>query len=345
MPEKQVDKKTFGFAFFSGFHGSGIRGRGWIRWFCLFFLCGCANGSLFAQQIGNQLTQFMRTTYSYNAGYAGLSNGICLTALHRQQWSGLGLGGGNGKKIAPNSTFLLADMPLKILKGGVGLEFASYNTAQFRDIVVNLGYSYHLQTSFGTIGMGVRAQLESRGLDYSKLEPDNTSDRILTGKQKENGMYGDVNLGFYLLGNANYFVGIAVNNLIAHRSEKISYRPSRYIAVNGGYSFSFRSLPKVEFTPTAYFETDFTCVSWSLAVMGTFNKRFWAGLSYRFEDAVSILAGMNIAKLQIGLSYDLTASPFVKASSLGGAVEVTVRYCFGLETEKVNTEYKNARYL
>lgn len=345
MPEKQVDKKTLASAFLSVFPCSEIRGRGWIRLLCLFFVGGCANGFLFAQQEGNQLTQFMRTTYSYNAGYAGLSNGICLTALHRQQWLGIGRGGGNGKNVAPNSTFLLADMPLKILKGGVGLEFASFNAAQFRDIVVKLGYSYHLQTSFGTIGMGVRAQLESRGLDYSKFQPENTSDRILTGKQKENGMYGDVNLGFYLLGNANYFVGIAVNNLIAHRSEKITYRPSRYIAINGGYSFSFKSLPKVEFTPTAYFETDFTCVSWSLAVMGTFNKRFWAGLSYRFQDAVSILAGMNIAKLQIGVSYDLTASKFVKASSIGGAFEVTVRYCFGLETEKVNTEYKNARYL
>ncbi len=344
MPNIQVDKKTLVSAFFSVFPWSGSRGRGWIRWVCLFFLGGCANDFLFAQQEGNQLTQFMRTTYSYNAGYAGLSNGICLTALYRQQWGGLGLGGG-GKKIAPNSTFLLADMPLKILKGGVGLEVASFNSAQFRDIVVKLGYSYHLQTSFGTIGMGVRAQLESKGLDYSKFEPDNTSDRILTGKQKENAMYGDVSLGFYLLGNANYFVGIAVNNLIAHRSEKIAYRPSRYIAINGGYSFSFNSLPKVEFTPTAYFETDFTCVSWSLAVMGTFNKRFWAGLSYRFKEAVSILAGMNIAKLQIGVAYDLTATRFINASSMGGAFEVTVRYCFGLEAEKVNTEYKNARYL
>lgn len=334
MPERQVNKKTWA-----------ARSRSRVRLICLFLLCGGANGFLFAQQEGNQLTQFMHTTYSYNAGYAGLSNGISLSLLHRQQWLGMGRGGGNGKKIAPNSTLLLADMPLKVLKGGIGLEVASFNTAYFRDIVVKLGYAYHLQTSFGTIGMGVRAQLESRGLDYSKFEPENTADRILTGKQKENGMYGDVGVGFYLLGNANYFVGIAVNNLVAHRSSKIAYRPSRYIAVNGGYSFSFKSLPKVEFTPSAYLETDFSCVSWSLAVMGTFNKRFWAGLSYRFEDAVSILAGVNIAKLQIGASYDITASRFIKASTIGGAFEITVRYCFGLEGERVNTEYKNARYL
>ncbi|MCM1042305.1 MAG: PorP/SprF family type IX secretion system membrane protein [Bacteroides sp.] len=344
MPVKQVDRNRFAVINLIGSKLLKTFCRNRIRVACLLagVLCG---GSLSAQQEGNQLTQFMLNTYAYNAGYAGLSNGIAVSALHRQQWLGMGRGGSGQKGVAPNSTILLADMPLKILKGGVGLEVASFNAAYFKDIHVKIGYSYHLQTSFGTIGMGVRAQLESKGLDFSKFDPENASDRILTGKQKENGMYGDVSVGFYLLGNANYFVGIAANNLVAHKSEKISFRPSRHIAVNGGYSFSFSSLPKVEFTPTAYLETDFTTVSWSLAVMGTFNKRFWAGLSYRFQDAVSILAGINIAKLQIGASYDITASRFIKASTIGGAFEISVKYCFGLEGEKVNTEYKNARYL
>ncbi len=304
----------------------------------------CAGVPALAQQEGNQLTQFMFNTYSYNAGFAGMSNGIGVSALHRQQWLGWGKGT-DEKGIAPNSTFLLADMPLKILKGGIGLEVASFNAAYFRDMVIKVGYAYHLQTSFGLIGMGVRAQLESRGLDFSKFSPENASDRILTGKQKENGTYGDVSIGFYLAGNANYFVGVGVNNLISHKSEKISYRPTRKIALNGGYSFSLPSLPKVEFTPSAYIETDFNTVSWSLAAMGTFNKRFWAGLSYRFQDAVSILAGMNIGKLNIGVAYDITASRLIKASSIGGAFEACVRYRFGLEGEKVNTDYKNARYL
>lgn len=317
-------------------------GKAWLGAVC-FLSCTCGD-FLFAQQEGNQLTQFMLNTYSYNAGYAGLSNGLCVSALHRQQWLGWGRGSGE-KKVAPNSTILLADMPLKILKGGVGLEVASFNAAYFRDMHVKIGYAYHLQTSFGTIGMGVRAQLESKGLDFSKFDPENASDRILTGNEKENGLYGDVSIGFYLSGNANYFVGVAANNLVAHKSEKISYKPTRYLAINGGYSFSFRSLPKVVFTPTAYLETDFSTISWSLAMMGTFNKRFWAGLSYRFQDAVSILAGMNVAKLKIGVSYDITASRLITASSIGGAFEIMVKYCFGLEGEKVNTEYKNARYL
>lgn len=309
------------------------------------FLGICAGGSLFAQQEGNQLTQFMLATYSYNAGFAGLSNGACVTALHRQQWVGIGTSN-NEKGVAPNSTFLLADMPLRVLHGGVGLEVASFEAAYFRDVVAKLGYAYHLQTSFGTIGWGVRAQMENRALDFSKFKPKESSDRILTaGKSKEDALYGDVSVGAYLLGNANYFVGVAVNNIIAHKSEKITYKPSRFAAIHGGYSFSFSSLPKVEFTPTAYIETDFATISGSVALMGTFNKRFWSGLSYRVGDAVSIMAGLNIAKLKIGAAYDISASRFIKASSIGGSFEVSLKYCFGLEGERINTEYKNARYL
>ncbi|MDE7101732.1 MAG: type IX secretion system membrane protein PorP/SprF, partial [Bacteroidales bacterium] len=183
------------------------------------------------------------------------------------------------------------------------------------------------------------------GLDFSKFKPENASDRILTGKQSENALYGDVGIGFYLLGNEHYSVGIGLNNLISHRSSKITYRPSRTVVVHGSYTVSFPSLPKVEFTPSTYLETDFHVVNWMINITGTFNKRFWAGLGYRLRDAVCINAGINIGKLQIGAAYDITASNMIRASKIGGSFEVMVRYCFGLEGEKVNTDYKNARYL
>lgn len=299
---------------------------------------------LSAQQEGNQITQYMLNTYAYNVGFAGMSNGINASLLHRQQWLGWGKGT-EEEHISPNNTILLVDMPINAIKGGVGVELASYNAAYFRDIYVKFGYTYHLQTGFGLIGLGVRAQIESVGLDFSKFKPENASDRILTGKQSENALYGDVCLGFYLLGNEHYSVGIGLNNLVSHRSSKITYRPSRTLAIHGSYTFSFPSLPKVEFNPSTYLETDFHTVNWMINITGTFNKRFWAGLGYRLRDAVCINAGINIGKLQIGAAYDITATRIIRASKIGGSFEVMVRYCFGLEGEKVNTDYKNARYL
>ena len=338
------------------------KGRGRSYRSCLAgLLILCCFLPVHAQQEGNQLTQFMYNTYSYNPGFAGLSNGICASVLHRQQWIGIGKGLGStagstgeagtttvedkSRITAPNSTIIMAHMPLKAIKGGIGVEVASFNASLFRNTLVKIGYAYHLQTSFGVIGMGVRAQLQTVGLDGS-FNPRDEGDPVITNIQEsETGIYGDVSVGFYLQGNGNYFVGVAANNLISHKSEKIPYQPSRTFVVHGGYTFSVPNLPKIEFTPSTYLETDFATFNWSIAMTGTFNKRFWAGLSYRLQDAVSILGGVNIGNLQIGLSYDILASKFINSNKMGGAFEVFVRYCFGLEGEKINKEYKNARYL
>lgn len=361
MPVNQPDSNAHSRK--GGFVPKGRESRafrtGWMVMLALFCTL-----PLSAQQEGNQITHFMYNTYSYNPGFAGFSNGICATALHRQQWIGIGKGlgsstqgeegitsestttsSGSNKITAPNSTIVMAHMPIRAIKGGIGLEIASFNGSLFRDTHIKLGYSYHLQTSFGLIGMGVRAQLRTLGLNGS-FNPRDEGDPVITDIQEdETGVYGDVSVGFYLQGNGGYFVGIAANNLVSHKSQKIAFQPSRTFVVHGGYTFAVPSLPKVEFTPSTYLETDFTTVNWSIAMTGTFNKRFWAGLSYRLQDAVSILGGVYIGKFQLGISYDITASKFIRASKMGGAFEVFLSYTFGLEGDKVNTEYKNARYL
>lgn len=341
MPVNQPDKTKQNKQAPTKKRGTGLR-RGNLAGLLMLFCLMAGH----AQQEGNQMTQFMHNTYSYNPGFAGLSNGICTSVLHRQQWIGIGKGLDESVKItAPNSTIIMAHMPIRAIKGGIGVEIASFNASLFRQTYVKAGYAYHLQTSFGVIGMGIRAQLQTLGMD-GDFNPRDEGDPIITDIQEsETGVYGDVSVGFYLQGNGGYFVGIAANNLISHKSQKIAYQPSRTFVLHGGYTFSFPSLSKIEFTPSTYLETDFATFNWSIAMTGTFNKRFWAGLSYRLQDAVSILGGVNIGKLQLGLAYDITASRFIRASKMGGAFEVSVKYCFGLEGDNTNTEYKNARYL
>ncbi|MEG1499149.1 MAG: PorP/SprF family type IX secretion system membrane protein [Bacteroidales bacterium] len=315
---------------------------------CLYSLITCLcicitiTSKVIAQESGLPVTQYMLNTLSYNPGFAGLSNGICLSLLHRQQWLGLGKAA-DGSHLSPNSTLLLIDAPIKAIKGGLGLEIASNNIAYFRDITIKVGYAYHLQTSIGKIGLGVQAVLMDKNLDFTKLKPENMGDVVLANKGKESAFLGDIAVGAYLQGNQGYFVGVSVGQIIAHPNDKIAFKPARTLTLSGGYSFNFPSLPKVEFTPTTYLSTDFTSVTWDITALATFNKKFWVGLSYRLQDAVSVLAGMNISRFRIGVSYDIPASKF--ASKTCGGFEVFVKYCFSLEGDKLNTEYKNARYL
>jgi len=61
-----------------------------------------------------------------------------------------------------------------------------------------------------------------------------------------------------------------------------------------------------------------------------YNRKFWGGLSYRFQETAAVMIGVNIKDLSIGYSYD------IPLTTIGGAGshEVMVRYCFQLELEK-----------
>ena len=316
-----------------------------------FVLGGClvwaAVGSvgLKAQQ-NVQITQYMLNTLSYNPGFAGLSNGLCASALYRQQWGNIYDGSGENKtRVSPWDVLVLVDAPVKVLKGALSMEILSDNIGYFSDITVKLGYAYHLQTSFGKIGLGVQGVLLNKKAKYSDFKPENAADPVLSGKGDESAFFGDVSVGAYLQGSRDYFVGVSVSNIIPQRNEDMGYRlQGPLLSVNGGYNFGFPSLPKVQFTATGFLQTDFKAVDWSLSALATFNRLVWTGLSFRM-DAVSVLAGINIMKIRIGLAYDIATTRLIKASAMGGSLEVFVKYCFNLDVDKVNTEYKHARYL
>ena len=74
-----------------------------------------------------------------------------------------------------------------------------------------------------------------------------------------------------------------------------------------------------------------------------FNERFWVGASYRNEDAIVGMLGMNITeKLKVGYSYDFTTSELKNYSD--GTHEIMLGYCFMVK-KKVPVSIKNVRFL
>ena len=75
-----------------------------------------------------------------------------------------------------------------------------------------------------------------------------------------------------------------------------------------------------------------------------YNNKYWGGLSYRLQDAVVVLAGINISGgLSIGYSYDLPTTRIITVSS--GSHEVLVMYSFEYMFGKRTSRYKSIRIL
>ena len=72
----------------------------------------------------------------------------------------------------------------------------------------------------------------------------------------------------------------------------------------------------------------------------------WGGVSYRVQDAVAILAGVNIPQvegLKLGISYDVTTSAVGDHSS--GSLEFMIKYCTTLVKPPKREVYHSVRFL
>jgi hypothetical protein len=74
-----------------------------------------------------------------------------------------------------------------------------------------------------------------------------------------------------------------------------------------------------------------------------YNNKFYGGLGYRLQDAVSVLAGIVFKGIRVGVAYDISTSAMTKYNS--GGLEIMVNYCFKIDTDKFRKSYRNTRFL
>ena len=125
--------------------------------------------------------------------------------------------------------------------------------------------------------------------------------------------------------------------------EELTVYIPRTFFLTGGYNYAFWEIPVV-LQPSFLLKSSGNIVQFDLNVNAVARDRYWGGLSYRFQDALVLLGGIELTNgVRIGYSYDLTISRLAKVS--GGSHEVVVGYTFDLNLEKREKRYKSVRFL
>ena len=151
-------------------------------------------GSVRAQQA--PIFTNYNNSYTYiNPGFAGLSEGVNVLGLYRQQWAGFTDNDGND--IAPTTLLVTGDMPIKALRGGISFSVLNDQLGFEKNTNVGLGYSYHLDMGGSTMGLGVSVTLLNRTVNFSQLVPGQTGDPLLNQLSEESGMLVDVSVGAF----------------------------------------------------------------------------------------------------------------------------------------------------
>lgn len=301
-------------------------------------------GSVFSQ-FDAQLSQYMFHKSSFNPAAVGEGDMIQIAGQHRIQWVGI--------PNAGQTTIFSVGSPMKFgdTNHGIGIKFLNENVGLFTNQTAHIQYAYKRKLGDGILSLGTDFGFTSLGFSGDSVkvislgeDHDVASDPEIP-KSKEVGM--SLDLGFGLMySTSDYYAGISIlhlNNPTVNWGERIEFKQNSTVFLTGGYNFDIPDT-KYVFKPSTLLKTDFATMQLDLTARAEYDNKYWGGLSYRIQDAIVFIAGLNVAGgLAIGYSYDLPTSHIITASS--GSHEIVLLYNFEYVFGKRTSKYKSIRIL
>lgn len=287
-------------------------------------------------------------SYAYiNAGFAGMSEGVNVLGLYRQQWAGFKDNDGN--EIAPVTYLVSADMPFRSLHGGLSVSFMKDHIGFEDDMGLDIGYSYHLDLGGSTLGIGIAGSLCNRTVDFGQLNPTDQSDPILQGLGEQSDMLFDFNVGLFWQIPESLYVGFSAINVLESMTKALSEQNTssasfvndRTFYLVAGYPFTFESLPMFTFIPSVTAMTDIASWQLNASARVVYNNIFSLGVNYRPQESIGLIASLAIKDFTIGYAYDIN----MMGLGLPGSHEVSLGYCFKLDLDRTPRDYRSVRYL
>lgn len=266
----------------------------------------------YAQQLP-QFTQYMYNTISVNPAYAGSRGTLNATALHRNQWAGLE---GN-----PTTTTVSVHAPMRNEKVGLGFSFIQdglgdeTSTFLYGDFSYSIFLNLDLKLSFG---------LKAGFTSYNLNAPD-PNDPFFS--QSFNSTNPNMGAGIYLTTD-RWYLGVSTPRMFTtdlNDGEFEALERNSYYTIAG---FVVDVNEDIKFKPTALAKiTNGAPASYDVTANFLFYDRFWAGISYRFNDAANFGAIVDYQltnDIRIGYAYDLPTSTIRPYS--GGTHEIILIY-------------------
>nr|WP_321406109.1 PorP/SprF family type IX secretion system membrane protein [uncultured Carboxylicivirga sp.] len=316
----------------------------------VFFLLFCVATNAIGQQFP-QFSQNMFNQLATNPGFAGNSEMINVAMGNRQQW----MGGFDG--MAPKTTVFGADAKLNILGGdsGLGLLILNDEIGEWTNLYMSAVYSKRWKTDYGKLGVGLSFGMVNqsiKGSNLSTLPQGDASDDFGNGDYHteesltdDQGTALDIGFGTYLE-NRLYYIGISV----AHLNKPAPKFKDTYesyllpiVFITGGYKYQLKNRPIV-LVPSLFIKSNMSSYQVDFNVNGILKDKYWGGLTYRFQDAIVLLGGVELNNgLRIGYSYDINVTQM--SSARNGSHEIMLGYSFDMSLEKRKKQYKSVRYL
>jgi len=289
-------------------------------------------------------SQYVENGFLLNPAMAGSRMYSPLRLSLRQQWAGvegapetqaLSFNKNMGEKC---STCNVMGNPLsrRNKQNGVGLGgyFFNDNYGAISRTGIEFSYAYHLQLTRKRLGQtGTRLAFGLGGVFYQyKFDGKDipVNDPLYTGTD-EVSYVPDANFGVFLY-NDDYFVGLSAAHLFQSAVKMGDNNINddimmRHFYATAGYTFHIRDL--VDLEPSVIVRKTINSDLYYDISTKLFINHFWMAVSYRTNDQIVGMVGVNYNQYYIGYSYDHYTDNLI-ADSSNGTHEITLGINFDI---------------
>ena len=303
------------------------------KFLCIALVIVSISGRSYGQQ-DPQFSQNMFNKLYTNPAVAGSSEGICGTLLYRNQWTGF-----DG---APKTGLFSVDAPVNFLHGGLGLTVLAADELGFENtFMAKLAYAFRFNIGQGNLAIGADFAYMQKSID-GDFKYNDPGDPIIPTSSVSGSVIPDIGAGIYYNSDKLY-IGASTSHLLESEVDYGDFTTelARHYYFTAGYRIEFS--PSLSLTPSVFVKNTADQTQADINANLHINNRFWIGASYRLEDAIVILAGLNITpNLRLGYSYDMTTSDLKDYSS--GTHEIMLGYCYKIK-KKITPINRNVRFL
>lgn len=266
-----------------------------------------------------QYTQYMYNTIQVNPAYAGSRGAMSIFGMYRTQWVGL-----DG---APKTANVSMHTPINNSRLGLGVSFNNDRLGVMDENNLAVDVSYSIPTSENwKLSFGVKASANLLNVEYDRLNIYNPNDQLLQ-ENIENQFTPNIGAGVYMHSEKTYF-GFSVPHFLEtdrYDDNAVStMKKNMHFYLIGGHVFDLS--PSIKFKPAFMLKAiEGAPLQADLSANFMLNDKFVLGGAYRWDAAVSVMAGFQVQDgLYVGYAYDAETTKLARYNS--GSHEVFLRF-------------------
>lgn len=278
----------------------------------------------------------------YNPAAVGSTDWLRIRGLGRMQWVGI--------ENAPKSFSAVADIPFKFLgkRWGGGVNLVQEGIGLFSNTYVNGQLGIRFNKLGGVISAGLQVGYFGSSFKGSEVyipDDDDYHDSNDPAIPNQDVGGGTIDFGLGLMyTHKKFHVGLSMLHAAAPKvklntkgsttstatsdNHEFETYASRTVYLTSGSNIPIKNT-LIELQPDLLLAYDMSSLSGILSVKGWYNKLFFAGLAYRWDDAVAINIGAEFKNFTLGYAYEIPTSAILKASS--GSHEIMIGYKLKLD--------------